>query len=107
MRLEAGGEPDLPYIDPALELLVEYLFEAGPVSAVGMGPVTLTWVDLEAWQRATGVSLHPWQARLLRQLSSEYLAESSIADAHDAPPPWDREPDRAKVANHIKRLFRG
>lgn len=109
LRREAGGQPDLPDIEPELEYLVGYLFDAGPVSVVGMGPQPLTWTDLDAWQRCSGVVLQPWQSELLRHLSGQYLAESQIADAHDAPPPWERDmADRRKtIAKHIKQLLRG
>lgn len=107
IRLDAGGLPDLPPIDPAVIHLVDWLFDAGPMSASGAGPVRLTWADLEAWQRGSGISLQPWQGRLLRALSGEYLAESRGADEHDAPPPWTRHADRERVAQHIKGLLRG
>jgi hypothetical protein len=107
---ETGGEPDLPDLDPALQYFVDALFDAGPTSAAGMGAVPLTWADLEAWQRGTGVFFPPWQLRLIRKLSSEYLAESQAADAHDAPPPWNREiteDRRGRVAKHIRDVMRG
>ena len=107
VRYESGGDPDLPAIDPGLQYLVEYLFEAGPTSAAGGGHMVLTWADLQAWQTALGVSLLPWQLRLLRVMSAEYLVESRTADEHDAPPPWEREVDREKVAKHIRNVLRG
>lgn len=109
-RIKSGGEPDLPPIDSALEFLIGYLFDAGPTSASGMGAVPLTWADLEAWERGSGVALQPWQARLIRQLSAEYLAEAQVADAHDAPPPWAQEMEtdrRAVVSKHIRNVLRG
>ncbi len=107
LRQDAGGEPDLPYIEPELEYLVDHLFEAGPTSAAGMGVIPLTWADLGAWERAAGVRLPLWASRLLRYLSAEYLDESRNADAHNAPPPWQRAPEREKVAKHIKNVLRG
>lgn len=106
-RLDAGGQPDLPEIDQEIEFLVAYLFDAGPMSAGGQSQSPLTWADLQAWERGSGITLHPWQARLLRALSAEYLSESLTADAHDAPPPWVREADREKIAKHIRRVIRG
>jgi hypothetical protein len=105
-RLKDGVTPDLPDIPAEYSFLISYLFDAGPISHAAQRGVPLTWADLEAWQRGAGVSLPPWQLRLIRHLSSEYLSESMIADAHDAPPPWDREPDRDKIEKHIKKLFR-
>lgn len=106
-RLREGVEPDLPEIDPALHPIVHHLFDAGPTSAVGQHGSALSWADLQAWQAGAGISLPPWELRLLRRLSGEYLAESHRASAHDAPPPWEREPDRERVASHVKRVMRG
>lgn len=72
--------------------------------------IPLTWADLNEYQNAVGVGLTPWELRLLRRLSSDYLRESHKAKAHDAPAPWIIEMTadrRAKVANHIKRVMRG
>lgn len=107
IRIEAGGVPDLPPIPAAFTFLLEYLFDAGPTSPSGTGSVALTWADLDAWQRGSGVSLPAWISRLLRRLSSEYLAQSVKAVAHDAPPPWDREPERVRVARHVRQILRG
>lgn len=107
--LADGVQPDLPDIDHALSHFVEWLMEAGPVSAAGMGPVPLTWRDLEAWQRCIGVTLRPWESRLLRRLSMDYLTELQKAEAHDAPRPWIPETTderRTKVAKHIRSILR-
>jgi len=105
--MDDGGDPDLPNVEPELQFLIGYLFDAGPTSAGASSGVPLTWSDIRAWERGTGITLPPWQARLLRRLSADYLSESLTADAHDAPPPWVREADREKIAKHIKRVLRG
>ncbi len=107
IRLEGGGDPDLPFLEPAFSHFIAYLFDAGPTSVGGMGMVPLTWTDLRAWELAVGVSLPPWQLRLLRQLSREYITEAIQADEHDAPPPWEREVDRVRIAKHIRNVIRG
>lgn len=110
MRLDAGGEIDLPDIDPALLHFVSVLMEAGPVSSAGMGPIPLTWAELDAWQHCVGLRLQPWEARLIRVLSGDYLEEFQQAEAHDAPPPWIQESTaerRSKVARHIRNILRG
>jgi hypothetical protein len=106
MRVDAGEEPDLPEIDPEAQHLIEYLMDAGPVVSGAQGTAPLSWADLQAWQEGSGVSLPPWQLRLIRRLSSEYLAETIRAEAHDAPPPWERAPDRGRIAKHIKSILR-
>lgn len=109
MADEAGNAVDLPHLDQRLMSLVKMLFDAGPVSAGGSAPLPLTWVDLDAWQRVTGVALPPGQLRLLRRLSCDYLDEANRATEHDAPPPWQRDmaQRRALVARHIRNVFRG
>jgi hypothetical protein len=107
IRVDAGGEPDFPFIEPELEHFVAHLMDVGPTSAGAMGSIPLTWLDLDKWQALTGIALHPWQLRLLRELSAEYLTESQTADEHDAPPPWNREADRERIAKHIRNVLRG
>lgn len=68
--------------------LVNYLFEIGPTVAVGMGEAPITHVDISAWMANTGIALEPWEARLLRRLSIEYLSASHQARKPDAPAPW-------------------
>ena len=109
MRIEAGGQPDLPDLEPYLSYIVNMLFEAGPTSAGAQAAIPLTWVDLQAWQGGIGVSLPPWLLRLLRRLSADYVSESYKAQADDAPPPWNVDtPEvlRASVAKHIKNILR-
>lgn len=96
----------MPDLDPEAFYFIEALFDAGPVVSGPQGASPLSWRDLQAWQAGSGVSLPPWQLRLLRRLSSEYLAESLRAEAEDAPPPWERTQDREKIAQHIKRILR-
>ncbi|WP_416463188.1 hypothetical protein [Sphingomonas sp. VDB2] len=68
--------------------IINRLLEIGLTEAAGMGAAPLSWVAINAWQQATGVRLLPWEARLLRKLSVEYLAESRRAEAETCPPPW-------------------
>lgn len=53
-----------------------------------MGAVPLSWTTIDAWQRVTGISLDPWEARLIRRLSSDYLAMSREAENETCPSPW-------------------
>lgn len=97
---------------PAVEqgyYLIDHLLDAGPVISTGMGAVILTWQELTAWQAALGLVLDPWELRMIRQLSAEYLAESQRATAHDCPPPWSDEPTEAqrdRVALQLRQAFR-
>lgn len=68
--------------------LVDYLFEFGPTVAAGMGNGPITGAELLAWQELLSIEFQPWEARLLRRLSNEYLDESHKATARDRPPPF-------------------
>lgn len=110
LKREAGEHPDMPELAPELTYLLETLMEAGPTSTAGMGPVPLTWADLAAWEWGTGIELQPWESRLLRVLSAEYLVQSQAAEKFGCPRPWLGPTDtdqRAKVAQHIQSVLRG
>lgn len=68
--------------------VVDWLFEVGPTVPGGMGPAALTHSEILAWQRNVGIRLTPWEARMLRALSREYLSEHLAADDPARPPPW-------------------
>lgn len=67
-------EPQLPDVDGCGDLL-EWFWDVGPAHAGN----ALTHTELRAWQDNTGFRLQSWQARLLRRMSQEYLAESHRA----------------------------
>ena len=78
--------------------IIARLMEMGLTEAAGMGAAPLSWLTIDAWQRVTGVSLPAWEARLIRQLSVEYLAESRRAEVETCPPPWRGEVTQAERA---------
>lgn len=81
------GEIEMPPFDDG-EYLIGYLYELGPTVAAGMGAGPVTFAEMAAWQAARGFELEPWEARLLRRLSVDYLAESHRATERNCPPPW-------------------
>lgn len=80
----------MPPVDAA-GYLIGHLFEIGPTLAAGMGAAPITHVEMRAWQDVTGIALQPWEIRILRRLSADYLDESHQAEKADYPPPWDPE----------------
>lgn len=68
--------------------IIDRLMEIGLTEAAGMGAVPVSWLTIDAWQRVTGVAMTPWEARLIRRLSSDYLAMSRKAEDETCPPPW-------------------
>lgn len=71
--------------------IFDWLIEVGLTEAAGMGAAPISSGELAAWQANTCVQLAPWEARLIRQLSKAYLAESRIAESETCPPPWRAE----------------
>jgi hypothetical protein len=41
------------------------------------GPMPITWLDLDAYQRVTGESLRPWQIGAIEHLDGVFLEEAS------------------------------
>jgi hypothetical protein len=68
--------------------ITDRLIEMGVSEAAGMGVVPLSWLTISQWCSLTNVDLQPWEARLIRRLSSTYLAESRLAENEHCPPPW-------------------
>ena len=83
--------------------LLDYLFEVGPVLSGGMGPAPLSNLELAAWCDLTGIPLTPWEARTLRALSRDYLAEMHDAEDPSRPPPWHSVEAEA-VAMHVNDM---
>lgn len=105
---DAGEEPELPELEDGMHI-VHALMEAGPISAGGMGPATLSWTEIEAWQRVTQSTLQPHELVLLRELSSVYLDQWLEAKDRHCPSPEILRPegDKAKrLVGHIKGVLR-
>ena len=109
---ESGIEPALPII-PA-PCFVGWLMDAGPTEVVGAsmdGAVrqTLSWGAIAQWEEGSGISLAPWQKRLLRQLSGDWLAAADRAKKVDCPPPWQPEQpfeiNREAVGRKVVSIF--
>ena len=86
--------------------LVGWFVEIGISEANGMGASPLSWGEINEWQRATGVALSPWEARLIRRLSTEYLAESRKAESENHPAPWRAAPTQREREAEQRALER-
>lgn len=101
-RMKANGIiPALPP-NPA-PYLTDWLFEIGPTVPNGMGPGPIGWHDLTAWQALSGVDLLPWEAKLMRRLSHDFIAEMSAAKKMDCPDPWLPEEETAANREAVSR----
>lgn len=89
-EMEEGEELEMPPCDSAY--LLAYLFELGPTVSNGMGDAPISHGEIESWMRNTGVALNPWECRVLKRLSVDYMRESHKASARDCPAPWEDAP---------------
>ena len=89
------------------DYLLAYLWEIGPTLAAGMGSGPITHQELFAWQANSGIELQPWETRVLRRLSIEYLIASQKAEKADCVAPWQPAAvDRAAVTNRMLQSIR-
>lgn len=84
--------------------IVARLVEIGLTEAAGMGNGPLSWPTIDAWCNRTGIDLAPWEARLIRQLSVDYVAESRLAESENCPPPWRAEVTQREIETELARL---
>lgn len=84
-----------------------YLIEMG----VTQGEYSLTYAEIESWQRQCGVELQPWEVRFVKRLSEAYLGETHTARDPDADAPWIDAPyvvpTARMVSNRMKAVIRG
>jgi hypothetical protein len=78
--------------------LIARLIEIGLTEGGGMAPVPLSWGAINEWAKAVEVDVEPWEKRLMRALSVEYIAESRRAERESCPAPW-----RAPVVTQAER----
>lgn len=65
------------------------LFDVGPVKAMPMSsPVAIEELDLLAYQANRQITLSPWEAQTIRELSREYAAMLAEASAANCPAPY-------------------
>lgn len=95
-----GINPPMPR-NPAPHIMDRFV-EMGMVEATGAGTGPLSWREIHYWQSNTSVRLPPWEARLMRRLSVDYLAEQRRAEEETCPAPWSdpnsEDMKRAEVA---------
>ena len=103
-RKDEGYVPELPPVDGAA-YLVAYLWDIGPTMVAGMGLGPLTHEEIRAWQSNTGVWLQPWETRILRQLSMDYIVEMRDAEKAGHPAPWNPTPSAADLSSVADRML--
>lgn len=101
--------PDIE-TEHAAGYLFEYLWEAGLMSSNGMGPVSLSWLEIDAWCNRTGATPSTWELLTIKALSEAYVAELNKASEKDRPAPYTpvvevEEVDREVVQNKISSVL--
>lgn len=99
-RKQPTFEPRLPEVAGGDQLL-EWFWDVGPANAGS----ALTHTEIRNWQDNTGFELQSWQARLLRRMSQEYLAETQRAAADKCDPPCPL-PDFARAPSAVAMSLR-
>jgi hypothetical protein len=84
--------------------IIDRLIEIGLTEAAGMGAVPVSWREINAWCERTRVDLLPWEARLIRRLSADYLAMSRKAESETCPPPWRAPVTEQERDSELARL---
>lgn len=93
------------------DYLVGLLHEAGLMSSTGMGPVPLSWVEIDAWLNCTQLKLDVWEKLLIKSMSEVYVGERLSATDPNGVPPWtkpvsDEEIEREKISNQLLTFLR-
>ncbi len=103
---ESGQEPAFPDIGEA-GYLVDIWHDMGRVTSGGMGPVPLSWSEMQSWQDLTGVVLQPWELQMIRLMSTAYAGQSADAQEADCPAPYNvvESVDRESVEKRLARMF--
>lgn len=74
-------EIPFPELPDGAEYLVSLFHSAGTATQTGMGLVPLSWQEIEAWVRCTGIEemVTPWELETVRRMSEAYASEYSQA----------------------------
>lgn len=95
------------------DYLVALFHEAGLMLSQGMGPVPLTWQEIESWLRTTELTaLSVWEKLVIKEMSEVYVSElakssSKTAEAPYVPAVEPEDIDREKVAAKLGDVLRG
>ncbi len=96
---------ELPEVPEAVEHILEYVFEVGPV----VGEHAVDWVQLAAWKEATGVYLGEFAATSVVTLCQVYLSQLREACDPKCPPPTMRRdalPSKTEISNGMRDMLR-
>lgn len=104
---EEDNEIGLPY---QIAHIWSYLLDVGPVMSTGMGPVVLSYTEIQAWMSARSIEISSWEVALLRHCSQVWMSAQYEAKKPESIPPWSItspeaiEDRRKRVAERLKKL---
>lgn len=102
--------PDIEH-EHAAGYLIGLLYEAGLMSSSGMGPVPISWVEIDAWLKTTEMSITVWERAMIKKLSEAYVSELSRATEKTRQAPYSKkaeeEFDRVAIGNQIYNVLQG
>ncbi|OWK32299.1 hypothetical protein [Sphingomonas mucosissima] len=110
-RLEDMRKRKIQLMMPPVQApeLIARLIEIGLTEGGGMAPAPLSWSTIAGWSQVTKIPLQPWEARLMRRLSVEYVAEGRRAENENCPPPWRStqisEAERVAELDDLQKLL--
>jgi hypothetical protein len=107
---ENALELEMPEIDGA-EYLVHLCMEMGLMLNMGVGPFSISWSEIEAWERCTERILPSWERITLKEMSEAYVTMRHKATDKNCPPPYkpyqeDLTAEREAVASKLKGALR-
>jgi hypothetical protein len=101
--LDEGETPIYPP-RPIFENIINWLFDAGPVMAGGMGSAPLSHGEIRAWMDNTGEVITAWEVRTIRRLSNDYVAAIQDAEKPDCKAPFsDSEEAKKRINAELER----
>lgn len=76
------------------EYLLDAVQELGPIRSTGMGLTTPDWQELTAFAYANGLTLAPWEFRIIKKMCGAYLREFRNGEDPFSIPPIDRDKEQ-------------
>jgi hypothetical protein len=97
-------QPDFPELNGA-EYLIGLLHEAGLMSNNGMGPISLSWLEIKAWIDTTEIQLSLWERLTLKEMSEVYVSERIQAEDANRTAPYIPNKEEELVEDNSKKFL--
>lgn len=77
----------LPEVDLEFAYLIEWIHELGFLESNGMGATVLSYLSIQAWADLMQNPLTPFDVKMLRDMSSSFIAMQQKSAKIDEPDP--------------------